>query len=279
MQPGLLQKLERREQAQHLQQRRERDVLLALDDGEQQLRRQHLLLERRHRGIERRQEQAEEQRRIAQDAHAGRRDIIDRAILRRGHQNSKVDRREIAERQPVDQQADLPLEQSLTELIRPLGILQQWKRRPARTGHIFLHRRRGEQPVDVDARKPLFHPCHELRIGQPRDGADRHIRLRPPPDGLARKPQLRRAQMPPDKGRVDPDRFRERILRALDGVLALRRRGAAPRPALGLEAERLGQPRKDHHAVPVRQLVRRGLGRVRLLTHRAPDRAALRLRI
>ena len=43
-----------------LQQRRERDVLLALDDGEQQLRRQHLLLERRHRGIERRQEQAED---------------------------------------------------------------------------------------------------------------------------------------------------------------------------------------------------------------------------
>lgn len=108
MQPGLLQKLERREQAQHLQQRRERDALLALNDGEQQLRRQHLLLERRHRGIERRQEQAEEQRRIAQDAHAGRRDMIDRAILRRGHQNSKVDRREIAERQPVDQQADLP---------------------------------------------------------------------------------------------------------------------------------------------------------------------------
>lgn len=99
------------------------------------------------------------------------------------------------------------------------------------------------------------------------------------PDGLARKPQLRRAQMPPDKGRVDPDRLGERILRALDGVFALRRGGAAPRPALGLEAERLGQPGKDHHAVPMRQLVRRGLGRVRLLTHRAPDRAALRLRI
>ena len=81
----------------------------------------------RHRDIEPRQQQAEQQGGIAQHAQERRRD----AILRRGHQNSKVDRREIAQRQAVDEQAGAPLEQGLCEAVRPLRVLQQRKgRRP-----------------------------------------------------------------------------------------------------------------------------------------------------
>ena len=78
---------------------------------------------RRHGDIQPRQQQRGQQRQIAKHAQAGRREIVDRAVLRRFHQNAEIDRGQIPQRQPVDQQSDLSVQKALAEGIRALGVL------------------------------------------------------------------------------------------------------------------------------------------------------------
>ena len=123
MKPRLLQKLKRGKQAHHLENRIERHLALGFDDRQQQLCRDHLLMVCRHGDIQPRQQQRGQQRQIPQHAQAGRRKIVDRAVLRRFHKNAEIDRGQIPQRQPVDQQSDLSVQEALAEGIRALGVL------------------------------------------------------------------------------------------------------------------------------------------------------------
>ena len=78
---------------------------------------------RRHRHIQPRQQQRRQQRQIPQHPQAGSGDIVDRAVLRRFHKNAEIDRGQIPQRQPVDQQSDLSVQEALAEGIRALGVL------------------------------------------------------------------------------------------------------------------------------------------------------------
>ena len=78
---------------------------------------------RRHRHIQPRQQQRRQQRQIPQHPQAGSGDIVDRAVLRRFHQNAEIDRRQISQRQPIDKQTDLSVQKPLAEGVRTFGIL------------------------------------------------------------------------------------------------------------------------------------------------------------
>jgi len=277
MEPRLLQQLKGRQQADDLKDGVERHLLLGIDDGEQELGRDHLLMVRRHRHIQPRQQQRRQQRQIPQHPQAGGGDIVDRAVLRRFHQNAEIHRREIPQRQPVDKQAHLPVQKTLTEGIRPFGVLQERKGRFTRAGHIFLHARGRQHPIDIDRRQPLLHAPDERRIRQICKEADRDGRLAAKPHGLLHEAQLRRAQMAAQEARVDAHGLGKGVLRALDRVFRFRRGRAAAGIGLRLEAERRARAGKDDGAVAVQQLVRGVLRRRDPLGHGAVDPCLLRL--
>ena len=230
-----------------------------------------------HRRVKPRQQQACQQRQIPQRPHAGRRDRIDRPVLRRLHQPSDAHRRQKAFRQSVHQQPDLPGKQSLTELVRPLRVLEQRERRCARPAHRLLHRRRREHALQPDRVQPPAHPLDVLLPANAVEIADRHARPAPASQKLLLQPQRRRPQMPPHQARVRAHRLRERILRALDRALRLRRGRPALLARFRLEAERLRLARKQHDAEAVHELLRRRCGVLRPRDRGAPDRAGLRL--
>lgn len=231
----------------------------------------------RHRRIQPRQKQTRRQRQIPQDAHAGRGNIIDRAVLGRLHQPPEADRREKALRQSIDQQADLPAQKPLTELVRPLGVLEHRKRGRAGAGHALLHRRRGQKPRKLDLIEPSAHPLDARHIAQAVHVAERHAGAGLCSDDLLLQPQTRRAQVAADKARVRAHRLGEGILRALDRALGLRRRRRALFSRLRLKAERLRFARKHDHTEAVHELFRRALRVPCTRDGRAPDRARLRL--
>ena len=123
MKSRLLQKFKRGKQANHLEDRVERHLALGFDDRQQQLRRNHLLMIHCHGDIQPRQQQRCQQCQVSQHPQARRREIIDRAVLRRFHQNAEIDRRQISQRQPIDKQTDLSVQKPLAEGVRTFGIL------------------------------------------------------------------------------------------------------------------------------------------------------------